>query len=235
MEQISNISPVSNPAHSAEHANFIQKVFGWMFVGLALTAVVAYFISTNESAIMFFIGNPLIFYGLLILELVAVIYLSAMVSKVSAYTAIIVFLLYAALNGLTFSLIFLVYTSASIALSFLVTAGTFGIMSLYGYFTKTDLTTVGNIMFMGLIGLILASIVNLFLNNPMIYWILTYAGILIFVGLTAYDIQKIKNMNIIGNEGTEQDTKESIMGALTLYLDFINLFLHILRLFGKRR
>ena len=117
--------------------------------------------------------------------------------------------------------------------TFLITGGTFAAMSIYGYFTKQDLTRAGNLLIMALIGLIIASVVNIFFRNPIMYWIITYAGILIFVGLTAYDTQKIKQMNIIGNEGTEEDHKEAIMGALTLYLDFINLFLYLLRLFGR--
>ena len=153
----------------------------------------------------------------------------------SASLATGVFMLYAGLNGLTFSLIFLTYTTSSITSAFLVTAGTFGAMSLYGYTTKKDLTSWGSFLFMGLIGIIIASLVNLFMQSEMIYWITTYAGVLIFVGLTAYDTQKIKEMNIIGNEGTEEDHKEAIIGALTLYLDFINLFLMILRIMGDRR
>jgi FtsH-binding integral membrane protein len=158
-----------------------------------------------------------------------------MVGRMSADTATFVFLLYAVVNGLTLSVIFMVYTAGSIAGTFLVTAGTFGAMALYGYTTKRDLTSWGNLLFMALIGLILSSVVNMFFHNPMVYWITTYAGILIFVGLTAYDTQKIKEMNIIGNEGTDEDRKEAIMGALMLYLDFINLFLYLLRLFGRSR
>jgi hypothetical protein len=131
--------------------------------------------------------------------------------------------------------IFVVYTSASITSTFLVTAGTFGAMSLYGYTTKKDLTSWGSFLFMGLIGIIIASVVNIFMQSSMMHMIITYAGVLIFVGLTAYDTQKIKEMNILGNEGTDEDTKEAIRGALTLYLDFINLFLMLLRLMGDRR
>jgi hypothetical protein len=133
------------------------------------------------------------------------------------------------------SCIFIVYTASSIASTFFVTAGTFAVMSIYGYTTKTDLSKWGNILFMGLIGLIISSIANYFMQSETLYWITSYAGVLIFVGLTAYDTQKIKNMNIIGNEGSDDDHKEAIMGALTLYLDFINLFLYLLRIFGRRR
>ena len=155
--------------------------------------------------------------------------------RMSAQTAMITFLGYAALNGLTFSFIFIAYTQSSIASAFLVTAGTFGAMSVYGYTTKKDLTSWGGFFFMGLIGIIIASFVNMFLQSPMIYWLTTYAGVLVFVGLTAYDTQKIKEMNILGNEGTDEDTKEAISGALRLYLDFINLFLMILRIMGGSR
>jgi len=139
------------------------------------------------------------------------------------------------LNGVTLSAIFIVFTEESLASTFYVTTGTFGVMSIYGYSTKSDLTRLGNLLFMGLIGLIISSVVNLFFHNELLYWITTYVGVLLFVGLTAYDTQKIKKMNIIGNEGTEEDKKEAIMGALTLYLDFINLFLYLLRIFGKKK
>ena len=158
-----------------------------------------------------------------------------MAQKISAASAGIVFLLYAILNGITFSLIFLIYTSSSIALTFLITAGTFGIMSLYGYFTKRDLTTVGNIATMALIGLIIASVINLFLSNDIVYWITTYAGVLIFVALTAYDTQKLKQLYLVGESTVGGERKEAIVGALTLYLDFINLFLLLLRIFGRQR
>jgi hypothetical protein len=146
-----------------------------------------------------------------------------------------VFVLYATLTGITFSAIFLMYTESSIASTFLVTAGTFAAMSFYGYTTKKDLTSWGSFLFMGLMGIIIASVVNMFLQSSAMYWVITYAGVLIFVGLTAYDTQKIKEMNILGNEGTEEDTKEAIRGALSLYLDFINLFLMLLRIMGTRR
>ncbi|AEE48890.1 Bax inhibitor-1 family protein [Haliscomenobacter hydrossis] len=222
-------------AIAAEQARFMTKVFGWMSVALAITGVVAYFVSNSPQILQFVFGNRFIFFGLLIGELLLVGYLSAAVMRMSADMATMVFLLYSVLNGLTLSFVFLIYTSTSIAGTFLITAGTFAAMSAYGYFTKNDLTKAGSLLFMALIGLVIASIVNIFLRSPLMYWIITYAGILIFVGLTAYDTQKIKNMNIIGNEGTEEDHKEAIMGALTLYLDFINLFIMLLRLFGNRK
>jgi hypothetical protein len=153
----------------------------------------------------------------------------------SATTAVAAFILYSVITGFVLSMIFLVFTAASIASTFFVTAGTFAFMSILGYYTKTDLTSVGRILMMALVGLILASIVNFFMESSTLYWITTYAGVLIFTGLIAYDTQKIKNMNIIGNEGTDEDKKEAILGALTLYLDFINLFLFLLRILGNRK
>jgi uncharacterized protein len=217
----------------AEQARFITKVYGWMSIGLAITGAVAYLVSSSPAILQLIFGNKLIFFGLIIGELLMVGYLAAAVTRMSAATATLVYLLYAVLNGLTLSGIFIMYTGASIMGTFLITGGTFAAMSIYGYFTKQDLTRAGNLLFMALIGLVIASVVNIFFRNPIMYWIITYAGILIFVGLTAYDTQKIKQMNIIGNEGTEEDHKEAIMGALTLYLDFINLFLYLLRLFGR--
>jgi uncharacterized protein len=191
--------------------------------------------ASSPALLSIIFGTRWMFFGLIILELVAVGILVSMINKMSATVATVVFILYAIVNGLTMSCIFVVYTEASIASTFFVTAGTFGVMSIYGYTTKTDLTKWGNLLFMGLIGLVIASLVNFFWQNEMLYWITTYAGVLIFVGLTAYDTQKIKRMNIIGNEGSDEDHKEAIMGALTLYLDFINLFLFLLRIFGRRR
>jgi uncharacterized protein len=163
-------------------------------------------------------------------------YLVTAIQKMSAMTATIVFVLYSILNGVTLSAIFFVFTADSISNVFFITAGTFAAMSAYGYFTKKDLTKLGSILIMALIGLIIASVVNIFLNSEMLYWISSYVGVLIFVGLIAYDTQKLKKLNVVvGNEGTDDDKKEAIVGALTLYLDFINLFLFLLRIFGRRR
>jgi uncharacterized protein len=217
----------------AEQARFITKVYGWMSIGLALTGTVAYFVASSPILLQMIFGNRLVFWGLVIGEVLMVGYLAAAVTRMSAATATLVYMLYAVLNGVTLSGIFIMYTGASIVGTFLITGGTFAAMSAYGYFTKQDLTRAGNLLVMALIGLVIATAVNIFFRNPIMYWIITYAGILIFVGLTAYDTQKIKQMNIIGNEGTEEDHKEAIMGALTLYLDFINLFVYLLRLFGR--
>ena len=219
----------------AEQQRFMTKVYGWMTGALLITGFVALFTASSEALLQLIFGNRLVLYGLIIVELLAVGALATMIANMSAATATAVFIGYAALNGLTLASIFVIFTAESISSTFFITAGTFGVMSIYGYTTKSDLTKWKNILFMGLVGLVIATIVNLFWQNSMLYWITTYAGVLIFVGLTAYDTQKIKNMNVIGNEGTDDDHKEAIMGALTLYLDFINLFLYLLRIFGRRK
>jgi uncharacterized protein len=218
-----------------EQQHFITNVYGWMSAALVVTGFVAMYTASSQALIELVFGSRFIFFGLIILELILVGYLVTAVQKMTATTAMWVFLGYSALNGVTLSSIFLVFTAESLASTFFITAGTFGLMSAYGYFTKKDLTNIGNLSIMALLGLILASVINLFFRSPLLYWVTTYVGILIFIGLTAFDTQKIKALNIIGNEGTDEDKKEAIIGALTLYLDFINLFLLLLRLFGKRR
>lgn len=230
-----NTLELSTEQIRAEQTSFISKVYGWMTAAMLITGIVAFWCASNPSAIEFIFGSKLIFWGLIILELICVASLASMINRISSRMATVIFIGYSALNGLTLSGIFLIYTSSSISNTFFITSTTFGLMSAYGYFTKRDLTTIGNLAFMALLGLIIASVVNIFLDSAMLYWIITYAGILIFVGLIAYDTQKIKELNIIGNEGTEEDKKEAIMGALTLYLDFINLFLYLLRIFGRRK
>ena len=218
-----------------EQQRFITKVYGWMSFALAVTGAVSFMTASSPYLLNFIFGSRFVFFGLIIGELALVFALSALINKLTPVTATFMFLLYSVVNGLTLSVIFLVYTSASIATTFFVTAGTFGVMSAYGYFTKTDLTKMGNILMMALVGLIIASIVNIFFQNPVLYWVVTFAGIIIFVGLTAYDTQKIKNIGAGVTEGSDAEKKGAIMGALTLYLDFINLFLMLLRLFGRRR
>ncbi len=220
---------------AAEQQRFMVRVYNWMTAGLAITGFMAFYVSNNETIMGIIFGNPFMPIVLMIVQIGLVFWLASRVMQMSVSQATGVFMLYAGLTGVTFSFIFVVYTSASITSTFLVTAGTFGAMSLYGYTTKKDLTSWGSFLFMGLIGIIIASVVNMFMQSTMMHMIITYAGVLIFVGLTAYDTQKIKEMNILGNEGTDEDTKEAIRGALTLYLDFINLFLMLLRLMGDRR
>lgn len=220
---------------AAEQQRFLTKVMSWMAFALAITGFVAWWTAQTPVVVEMIFSSRFGFYALLGAELAMVWWITSAISRISAQRATFLFVVYAILNGLTFSVIFLVFTQSSIATTFYITAGMFGAMSLYGYTTKKDLSGWGSILFMGLIGLILASIVNFFLNSTMLYWIVSYVGVFIFAALTAYDMQKIKAMNIIGNEGTEEDHKEAILGALTLYLDFINLFLYLLRLFGNRK
>ncbi|MBI4829461.1 MAG: Bax inhibitor-1/YccA family protein [Nitrospinae bacterium] len=220
---------------AAEQRRFMVRVYNWMTAGLALTAAVAGIVASDEALLQLIFGNTLIVIGLVIAQLGLVFWLAARVHQMSAMTATSVFMGYSALTGLTFASIFVVYPIATVGSAFVVTAGAFGAMSVYGYTTQRDLTSWGSFLFMGLIGIVLASLVNLWMASPAVQWVVTYAGVLIFTGLTAYDTQKIKQMNILGNEGTEEDTKEAISGALALYLDFINLFLMILRVMGGNR
>jgi len=216
-------------------AAFINKVYAWMGGALLLTGLVAYMTAATPGILEAVVGNRIVFYALLFGELGLVWFVTARIATLSGVMATFLFLLYSVLNGLTFSVIFLVYTAGSIGSTFFITAATFGVMSLYGYTTKRDLTSMGNLLFMALIGLVIASIVNIFLGSEIMYWITTYAGVLIFVGLTAYDTQKIKQM-ALADFGTDENVqKGALMGALSLYLDFINLFLFLLRLFGRRK
>ena len=214
---------------------FLAKTFNWMAVGLAITGVVAYLTAASGVAYSI-IGSP-IFYVLIFAELGLVFYLSARVSKIQASTASALFIGYSVLNGLTLSVIFLAYTSSSIAGTFFITAGMFGAMSVYGLVTKKDLSGWGSFLFMGLIGIIIASIVNIFLQSSAVSWVVSMIGVIVFTGLTAYDVQKIKRIGEEGimSQGEEAIRKGAVMGALTLYLDFINLFLMLLRFFGGSR
>lgn len=220
---------------AAAQGDFIRRVYNWMGLGLTVTALVALYTASNSALLGLIFGNSLVFFGLIIGQLGLVIALSGAINRLQASTATLLFILYSALTGLTLSVIFLAYTRASIASTFLVTAGTFGAMSFYGYTTQRDLTGWGSFLFMGLIGIILASVVNIFFHNETIYWVVTYAGILIFVGLTAYDTQALKEMARAGFADEETERKSAVMGALRLYLDFINLFLMLLRVMGNRR
>jgi FtsH-binding integral membrane protein len=207
-----------------------------MTMGLAITALVSLSIEMVIPEVRtLMLYYPVIFWGLLIMELVLVWGLSAAINKLPAVLATLIFLFYAALNGVTFSVIFLVYQLGSIAYTFFITAAMFGAMSVFGYVTKIDLTKVGGFLMMGLVGLIIASVVNIFVASSTLDWLISYIGVFIFVGLTAYDTQKIKNMSMNVESASEEGNKASIMGALALYLDFINLFLLLLRIMGRRR
>ena len=225
---------------------YMLKVYNYMTIGLMLTGFIAYFfgkasIVTNEmgqiigvtqiGALLF--GSPLK-WVVMLAPLGFVFYLSARISKMSVSAAQITFWLFASIMGLSLASVFIEFTQTSIARVFFITAGTFGAMSLYGYTTKKDLTGWGSFLLMGLIGILIASLVNIFLKSPAVYFIVSVLGVLIFVGLTAYDTQKIKNM-YFESDSSEVSSKKAVMGALTLYLDFINLFIMLLRLFGQRR
>jgi FtsH-binding integral membrane protein len=219
---------------AALQGEFIRRVYNWMGLGLALTAIVAYYTAASPTLTRLILGNQLIFFALIIGQLGLVIGLSAAIDRLAPTTATLLFFLYAGLTGLTLSVVFLAYTQSSIASTFFVTAGTFGITSIYGYTTKRDLTSWGSFFFMGLVGIILASLVNFWLQSEAIYWVTTYIGIIVFVGLTAYDTQAIKNMAAAGFTDAASESKAAVIGALRLYLDFINLFLMLLRLMGYR-
>ena len=214
--------------------SFMTKVYAWMGFALLLTALTAHLVASSESVISFIFGNRIIFYGLLIGQLALVIAISAAINKISSQMASLLFVIYSLLTGVTFSFIFMIYAQESIATTFFVTAGVFVLMSIYGTVTKQDLTKLGNILFMALLGLILATVVNFFWANSTLYWITTYVGVLIFVGLVAYDTQMLRKLGAQVEEG-ESAAKFSIIGALRLYLDFINMFLFLLRIFGRRR
>lgn len=216
---------------------FIRSVYNWMAVGLALTGVVAFYSANNEFLKGLIFGNPILMFGLIIAELALVFSLVARVNKMQASTATGLFILYAGLNGLTLSFIFLVYTRSAIASTFFICAATFLACSVYGMVTKRDLTSLGGFMAMGLIGIIIASLVNLFVQSQGMSMVISYIGVLVFVGLTAYDTQKLKNMAMTQPDGISEAVvrKGAILGALSLYLDFINLFLMLLRIFGGSR
>ncbi|EGT3572668.1 Bax inhibitor-1/YccA family protein [Citrobacter sp. ANG330] len=215
---------------------YMAQVYGWMTVGLLLTAFIAWYAANSSAFMELLYTNRLFFFGLVIAQLAVVFVLSGLVNRLSAGVMTTLFMLYSVLTGLTLSSIFIIYTASSIASTFVVTGGMFGVMSLWGYTTKRDLSGWGNMLFMALIGIILASLVNFWLKSEALMWAVTYIGVVVFVGLTAYDTQKLKN---IGEQIDVRDSsnlrKYSILGALTLYLDFINLFLMLLRIFGNRR
>jgi FtsH-binding integral membrane protein len=215
---------------------YMAQVYGWMTCGLLLTAFVSWYAAHTPAIINFIFSSQITFFGLIILQLGLVFVISGMVNRLSGTAATGLFMLYSALTGLTLSSIFIAYTYSSIASTFVVTAGMFGAMSLYGYTTKRDLSGFGSMLFMGLIGIVLASLVNIWLKSPALMWAITYIGVLVFVGLTAYDTQKLKAMGEqLNADDKDSFRKYAIVGALTLYLDFINLFLMLLRIFGNRR
>ena len=213
-------------------ADVMRKVYGKMTLGLLVTALAAFLVVSSELLMSIFLSSPITFYALAFAELGVVIYLSARIGKMSSTTATVLFYLYSILNGITLAPIFLIYTGTSIALTFAITAGVFGVMSIVGYTTRQDLSKFGAFMFMALIGLILCMIVNFFLHSSMMTFLISVAGVLIFVGLTAWDTQYIKRMT--AEADPTMVGKVATLGALRLYLDFVNLFLYLLRFLGSR-
>ncbi|WP_147822173.1 Bax inhibitor-1/YccA family protein [Salidesulfovibrio onnuriiensis] len=232
-------------AANAEVVNaFMRGIYAWMGAGLALTAVLAWWVANTPAALGLLLnidfatgtqGTPVLLYGLFLAELGIVFYLSARVASMNPGTATGLFLLYSGLNGVTLSPILLAYTGQSVAATFFVSAGMFGAMSLYGLLTKKDLTSWGSLLFMGLIGMIIAMVVNIFLQSQMMSFVISGVGVVLFTGLTAYDTQKFKTMGEVMPNDAAAVRRGSILGALTLYLDFINLFLMLLRIMGNRR
>lgn len=217
-------------------SKLMTQVYLWMTMGLAMTGISAMYVAKSHQLMQAIYGNSLLFWGLAIGEIALVMYLSARIMKLSFPTAGLMFALFSILNGATMASIFMIYTLSSIAETFLITAGTFAAMSLVGFFVRKDLSTLGRVLLMALIGVIIATVVNIFFHSSGLALLLNYLGVLIFVGLTAYDTQKIKNMLMMyGNDVNDQTNKLALLGSLTLYLDFINLFLYLLRLFGSRR
>ena len=216
-------------------ADFMQKVYLWMTFALTLTGFVAYRTTQSEFLLELIFSSSFGFIGLILAELALVFWISSGIQRMSSNMAIGLFLLYSVLNGMTLSVLLIAYTGASVASTFFITAGMFGAMSIYGYTTKQDLSSWGNLLFMALFGLILASVVNIFLQSSELYWLISYIGVLVFVGLTAYDTQKIKQIAAQVIVESEEGRKVAILGALTLYLDFINMFIFMLRILGNRR
>lgn len=213
----------------------IRKVYTWMTLALAITGITAYGVAGSVNLLTAIYSSKAVFFGIIIAELALVILLTARLHKMSLATATLMFIVYSILNGVVLSSIFVIYTMASIAKTFFICAGTFAVMSIYGATTKTDLSSIGKLLFMALIGLILASLVNLFFHSSGLEMIISYVGVLVFVGLTAWDTQKIRAMLSNAEYMDESTQKIALLGALSLYLDFVNLFLYLLRIFGGNR
>ncbi len=232
--ELKNLSVDEQLSMSSAFPVLMRKVYVWMTLALVITGFTAYGVATSPGVLQLIFGNQILFWGMIIAELALVIGVSAAINRLSLTTATLMFILYSVINGALFSSIFLIYTASSIATVFFITAGTFGVMALIGYTTKTDLTSIGKYLFMALIGLIIATLVNMFIKSEGFTYILSYIGVLVFVGLTAYDSQKIKQMLLQAPDAGEGAQKLALLGALTLYLDFINLFIYLLRIFGRR-
>lgn len=234
--QLPQSRTIDETQYTTDVQTIISQVYLLMTIGLVITAIVAAAVAGNPQLMVdIFGGTPWLMIGLFVVQIGLVISLTAAVAKMSPGVATALFVAYSALNGVTMSVIFWVYTDASITSTFFITAATFGVMSVFGFVTKRDLTKMGNLLIMALIGFVIASLVNVFLQSSGLYWLLTFAGIVIFVGLVAWDTQRIKQMAMTGVTDGRARTAIAILGALRLYLDFINLFLLLLRLFGRRR
>lgn len=236
MRQENYMESYGQTTSSVAVSTLMKSVYVWMTLALAVTGMTAAYVAGNLPLMSAILSNRILFFGIIIAELAMVWTLSARIDRLSFATSGLLFALYSILNGVTMSVLFVAFTSASIAQTFFITAGTFGAMSLVGFTTKKDLTSMGSLFFMALIGLIIASLVNIFWQNSVLYWVISYVGVLLFVGLTAYDTQKIKQMVYAhGNEVNETTQKLALLGSLTLYLDFINLFIYLLRILGDRK
>lgn len=219
----------------SEQIALFRNVYLWMTMALVITGATAMTVADSPTLLNLIFGSKVTFLGLIIAELALVVVLSKYIFRMSFLTATLTFIGYSVLNGATLASIFLLYTAASIASTFFIAAGTFGAMALVGSLTKRDLSSIGNLCYMALIGLILASVVNLFLHNETVMWVISYVGVLLFVGLTAYDTQKIKQLIMNAEEVDDTTQRIALLGSLTLYLDFINLFLYLLRILGNRK
>lgn len=233
LQELEQLVRERNVTLSTAFPALMRKVYVWMTMALGITALSAYGVASNPNMLQLIYGNSMVIWLLIIAELGLVMYTTARIDRLSLTTATTLFVIYSALNGITLSSVFLAYAMTTIGQVFVITAGTFAAMAAYGYFTKTDLSKIGNILFMALIGLVIATLVNLFMKSAMLDMVLSYIGVLIFVGLTAWDSQKIKVMLATRQDVGETSQKIALMGALTLYLDFINLFLYLLRIFGR--
>lgn len=231
---LKGISADQQLAMSEAFPVLMRKVYVWMTLALAITGFTAYGVANSPGLLQTIYTNQILFWGLIIAEFGLVIGVSAAINRLSLTTATLMFVLYSVINGALLSYVFLAYTSTSVATVFFITAGTFGAMAFLGYTTKIDLSSMGKLLFMALIGLVIATIVNFFVKSSGLTLLLSYIGVLVFVGLTAYDTQKIKQMLLQAPDTGEGAQKVALLGALSLYLDFINLFLYLLRIFGRR-
>jgi FtsH-binding integral membrane protein len=223
-----------SPADAATVGRFFNAVYGWMAAGLALTGVIAWWVATHAALVLPYLSGPMMI-GLFIAEIVLVVAISGAVNRIGPVAATVMFLLYAGLNGVMLSVIFLIYTKETIAGAFLASAATFGAMSLYGFVTQRDLTRLGSLLFMGLIGLIIASVVSMFWHSTALVVLINYVGVFLFLGLTAYDTQRLRAIAFETSGNARMSERFAIVGALMLYLDFINLFMFLLQILGDRR